>query len=70
MITNMEDSKRFIKVWQESNSVEEAAEKLNQSANTIRTKCSYYRMRGINLKRFRKRNELNWQELREYAESL
>ena len=63
----------FVKVWQEAESMKEAAEKLGMSKSAASNRASYYRKRGVNLKSFVRgghRPPLNVAALNEFIESL
>ena len=60
--------KTFIRVWQQSDTPDEAAKKLSQSKEKLIALASIFRQKGIELKRMRKgRVALDVSELAELA---
>lgn len=67
------DPRRFVTTWQESESIEEVAQKLGVGVKTVYARALNYRKKGVTLKRFpkqRRTSTVNWDELKELAASL
>jgi hypothetical protein len=65
--------RHFIKVWQESSSVAEVAQKVRSNKNACRVRAYRYRQLGVPLKEIPTSppcEPLDWDELAEYAASL
>lgn len=62
--------KEFIAAWQSSSSVKEVAEKLGMKPKTASSRASFYKSKGIPLKRMSGGRAIDWDEMKEYAQSL
>lgn len=64
--------REFIKAWQESSSVAEVAAKVRIKKSAVRVRAYRYRQKGVELKEFPpvEIEEIDWDELAEYAESV
>jgi len=59
--------KQFVKAWQESSSLKEVAEKLGMKPTTANSRASFYRSKGIPLKKMRGGRFVDWDELKQFA---
>ena len=60
----------FIHIWQNSDSVDEVAQKTGYDKNNLYKRAQYYRNKGIELKKFRESpDNNNWVELNKNATS-
>lgn len=57
----------FVAAWQESESVREVCEKTGLSYSQVHQRAYAYRTKGVPLKRFKRGNALNWDDLKEFA---
>ena len=69
------ETKKFIEVWAESESVSEVMEKLGiKNRSTVYSRAKYLRDKGIILKKFDARSseisENQWKELKELSKKL
>jgi hypothetical protein len=66
--------REFIRVWQQSNSVAEVAQKVRRNKSACRVRAHRYRRRGVPLKEFPApvymTTEEFWDDLIQYAASL
>lgn len=63
------EAREFIKVWQTSGSIDEIARKTGKTKRRLYSLASFYRSKGVALKKFRAA-PINWKEMAELAESL
>lgn len=59
--------KEFVKAWQESSSLEEVARKLGMKPKTVHSRASFYKRKGVPLKKMRGGRSVDWDELKKYA---
>ena len=57
----------FVRIWQQSTSPADVADKLKQSVRTVCGRAANYRKHGVQLKRFRFTEKLDWTSLKEVA---
>jgi len=62
--------KQFIEVWQRAKSVKEVSEKTGMKVSAASARAWHYRLKGVNLKRFRGRQKADWAALKILADSL
>jgi len=60
----------FVRTWQTSETLVEVAAKLNTDKHLAYSRASYYRRKGVPLKKFPSMRIRPWQTLIELAESL
>lgn len=67
----MAEFKRFIRIWQSSQSVQEAADRLGISKAAASSRAAMFRRRGVPLRAMsRGRIDVDWIALRDFAEGL
>jgi len=66
------DPRKFIEVWQTSNSVAEVASRTRIEKGSCKVRAYRYRQKGVPLKEFPPVvvEETNWEELADYARKL
>ena len=65
----MFDPLGFVEVWQTSETLQEAADKLGMTTKTASLKASRFRKKGVPLKNFRTAS-VDWAAVTKYAESF
>lgn len=55
----MVTAEEFVKTWQAAKSLDEVAEKLESENASVSTRASYYRKKGVPLKKFREGGQLD-----------
>lgn len=59
--------KEFVKAWQSSSSAKEVAKKLGMHIKTVRSRVTFYRRKGVPLKKMAGGRSIDWGEMKEYA---
>jgi hypothetical protein len=60
----------FIRAWQSSETLDEAAQKLGTYKSVCHSRAAYYRTKGVPLKPLMTRKAICWSELQNLAETL
>ena len=63
------EAPEFVRVWQTSGSVSEAAQRMHMDPRTVKQRAVAYRKQGIDLKKFRDNAPLDVASLQELARS-
>jgi hypothetical protein len=62
--------KQFIEAWQRAKSLEEVVKNTGMRPSACSARASHYRLKGVNLKRFSRRQRTDWEKLAALADSL
>jgi len=63
----MVSAEDFVRTWQASSSLAEAADSLGMPTTSVSTRAVNYRKKGIDLKKFRRGGQLNVASLKKIA---
>lgn len=67
---SQKDWEEFVRAWQESGSVSEAAKKMKLDTTTARSRANYLRSKGVPLTKFSNPMRMNWVAMAKLAKSL